>query len=54
MRNFVDFTEVDPYVGPMKKEWETVESIGEFNLDHQMGRGYSFIEHRFSLEDSLF
>ena len=53
IRNFVDFSEVEPYKGPIKKTLERVESNSDIDLRYYVKRGYSFIEHQVSLEDSL-
>ena len=53
--NFVEYEEVEPGVGPIKRISKTIK-IDKLNQDFAIAKAavYSFIEHKVSLEDNLF
>jgi hypothetical protein len=51
--NFIDYENVDPGVGPIKRTASTVELFG-FDPQAKDVRFHSFIESQIELEDSLF
>ena len=50
--NFIEYEDVEPYVGPIKRIGNTIDSRFLFSDEQPMIK-YSFVEHRIRLEDSL-